>query len=85
MKFFKKIKELFGKKEEYDPEGIRPLPTSVTVLPVTDPIPKSKSESIPLSKLDIKRNRVKAWRNKTIKKKAHRLPLTKMMNPDKYF
>lgn len=85
MKFLKKIKELFGKKED-EPEGIRPLPLSVTHPPVVEPVPKPvKPESIPLSKLDIKRNRVKTWRNKTIKKKAHRLPLAKMMNPDKYF
>lgn len=76
MKFLKIIKELFVKKQD-EPPVFEPLP-DVPLKPV-------KATSIPLSKLDIKRNRVKAWRNKTIKKKAHRLPLAKMMNPDKYF
>lgn len=44
-----------------------------------------KPESIPLSKKDKRRNALITWYNKPIKtKKAGRLPLAKMMNPEKY-
>lgn len=54
----------------------------VGALPPPDSFPKPP----PLTKKDIKRKRINAWVNKPIrKKKAIQLPLTKMLNPEKYF
>lgn len=72
MKWPNWILKLFGKKK------VEPVP------PTTPPVVK-KIEPIRLSKEDKRRNALKAWQSKKIKtSKAHRLPLAKMLNPQKY-
>lgn len=79
MNFFKKIKELFGKKRE----AVTPMPDPPPF--VQPPVKTLRSESIPLNKKDKTNNRIKAWQRKPFKKKAHRIPFAKWAEPEKYF
>lgn len=48
-------------------------------LPPIEPIKEKKTPR------QIKLARIEAWRNKTYKGKAHKMPMAKFLNPEKYF
>lgn len=76
MNIWRWILNLFKKKpkEEVKPYQYTP------VLPPIEPIKEEKK-----TPLQRKRAAIERWKNKTYKGKAHKMPLAKFLNPEKYF
>lgn len=77
MKLFGWILNLFKRKPKVsDLPDFKYTPN----LPPIEPIKEEKK-----TPLQRKRAAIERWRNKTYKGKAHRMPLAKFLNPEKYF
>lgn len=75
MKFWGWILKLFKKKPTVKPD-FKYTPN----LPPIEPIKEEKK-----TPRQIKLARIEVWRNKTYKGKAHKMPMAKFLNPEKYF